>query len=93
MVFLLSGKCCNKIPILINTEDQKISRVFKKLGRGGYFKVLVVLGSRAFQRCFAFDNQGMASSSGDNTEDKSVDGVAIVTGNEGESCYSRDEHP
>ena len=99
MVFLLSGKCCNKIPILINTEDRRISRVFKKLGPIGYLKILVVIGSREFQKCFALDSQGMASSGRDITEDKFVDGmvvvvvVVVVVGDEGESRHSRDENP
>ena len=78
---------------MTNTEDRRSNRVFKKLGPRGYFKVPVVLGSRAFQRCFALDRDEMLLSGGHNTGSKSVDGEATATGDEGESRHSQDEHP
>ncbi|GFY90892.1 hypothetical protein Acr_07g0010880 [Actinidia rufa] len=67
------GKCCNKLPILTDVEDRRLKRVFKKLGLGGYFKVPVVFSSKMFEKCFALNRKGMASNSGDNSEDNSVE--------------------
>ena len=93
MFFILSSKHYKKIPILIDTENRRTKWVFKKLGPGGYFKVLVVLDSKAFKKYFALDCAEMSSSGRDNAKVKSVDGVAISTGNKGESRHFRDEHP
>ena len=90
--FILSRKRFNKIPILTYTEDRRTRRVFEKLGPGGYFKVLVVLDSKAFKKYFALDCAEMSSSGRDNAKVKSVDGVAISTGNKGESRHSPNEH-
>ena len=53
----------------------------------------IVLGSKAFQNCFALDRERMSSNDRDNVEDESLDGVATTAGDEGESYHSRDKHP
>ncbi|GFZ14659.1 hypothetical protein Acr_24g0008490 [Actinidia rufa] len=79
---------CNKLLILTDLEDQRFKRVFRKLGLGGFFKVSSVLTSKTFERCFAPDRKGMAFNGRDNVEDKSVYGVAVVAGDEGNSSLS-----
>ena len=83
--FILSGKHCNKIPILTDIEDWRTKRVFEKLGQRGYFKVPVVLDSEAFKKCFTLDLDKMLSNDRDNVEGKSVDGINTLKGDKGES--------
>ena len=66
----------------------EVEKGFQEIGPRGYFKVPVVLSSRAFRRCFALDRNEMWSSGGDNAGSKSVDGTAVAAGDEGESCHS-----
>ncbi|GFY91174.1 hypothetical protein Acr_07g0013700 [Actinidia rufa] len=61
-------------------------------GLGGYFNVPVVLGLKTFQKYFACDHEGTSFVSGNNAEGKSLDDAA-ASGDKGESCHSRDEHP
>ncbi|GFY95620.1 hypothetical protein Acr_10g0010050 [Actinidia rufa] len=68
----------NKLPILTNIKDQRTRRVFRKLGSEGYFKVLVVLSSKTFQKYLAIDHEGMSSSGGDNVEGKLVDDMTVL---------------
>ncbi|GFY85350.1 hypothetical protein Acr_04g0000880 [Actinidia rufa] len=89
-VVLLQGEArrYNKLRILTDIEEQRTAKVFKKIG--GYFNVLVVLGSRAFQRRFTLDRAEMSSSGGDNAEDRPIMETGTV-GDEGESRHLRDE--
>ncbi|GFY91190.1 hypothetical protein Acr_07g0013860 [Actinidia rufa] len=86
------GKRYNKLPILIDIEDRRTIRVFKKIRSGGYFNIPVVLNSKTFHKYFALDREGMLSSGGDNAEGKSTNGAA-TSGDEGESRHSQDEQP
>ena len=63
------------------------------MGLGGYFKVLVVLTSRVFLKCFALNHAEMSFSGGDNAEGNSMDDATAFVGNEGVSRHSQDEHP
>ncbi|GFZ20945.1 hypothetical protein Acr_29g0001070 [Actinidia rufa] len=83
----------NKLPILIDLKEQRFNKVLKKIWSGGFFPVTIVLGPKAFRKCFALGSKKMASGGGDNAEDKHVEGAAQVASDEGESHQSRDEHP
>ena len=72
---------------MTDLEEQRFSKVFKKLGSGGFFSIKVVLGSRAFRRCFALDLKKMAFNCGDNAEDEPEEGTVLVAGNENESHH------
>lgn len=87
------GKRCNKLPILTDLEERRSRKVFKKIGLGGYFLVKVILGSKAYHKFFALGHKKMAFNDGDNAEDNPIDGIAAITGDEGEFHHSRDEHP
>ena len=65
--------------------------VFKKVGPRGYFDVPTVLSSRTFHRFFTPSRVEMSSSGGDN--DTLGGGAVAVSGDEGETRHSRDEHP
>ena len=80
-----SGKHCNKLPILTDTKEQRLQKVFKKIGPGGYFDISAILGSRTFQWFFVPGLAKMSSSGKDN--DKSRDGAVAVLGDGGESSY------
>ncbi|GFZ03438.1 hypothetical protein Acr_16g0000620 [Actinidia rufa] len=85
-------KRCNKLPILTYLEEQRFNKVLKKIGEGGFFPIMTILGSKAFRKCFGLNRRNMASSDGDNAEDKPVEGATLVVGDVGESHHSRDEH-
>ena len=82
-----SRKCCNKLPILTDTEEKRSQKIFKKIGPGGYFNISIVLDSRTFHWFFASGRTEMSSSGGDN--DKFRDGTVAILGDEGESCHIR----
>ncbi|GFZ16759.1 hypothetical protein Acr_26g0000290 [Actinidia rufa] len=75
-------KRCNKLPILTNLEEQRFNKVLKKIGSRGFFPIMVVLGSKAFCKCFAFGRKKMVSSGGDNAEDKLTKGATQVASDE-----------
>ena len=77
----------------MNLEQQRFSKVFKKLSPGGFLPIKVVLGSRAFCRGFTLDLKKMASSDGDNGEDKPTEGTILIASDEGKFHHSQDEHP
>ncbi|GFY86209.1 hypothetical protein Acr_04g0009470 [Actinidia rufa] len=68
---------------ILSTRPSETKRDFRKLGPGGYFKVLAVLGSKTFQKYFAIDRERMSSSDDDNAEGKSVDGATASMGDKG----------
>ena len=71
----------------------EVEKGFQEIGPRGYFKVLVVLSSKAFRRCFTLGRDEMSSSGGDNVGSKSIDGATTTAGDEGESHHFRDECP
>ena len=77
----------------LKVRKLEVKEGFQEIRARGYFKVSVVLGSRAFRRCFALDRDKISSNGGDNAESKFVDGEAAIASDEGESRHFRDEHP
>ncbi|GFZ21475.1 hypothetical protein Acr_29g0006370 [Actinidia rufa] len=80
----------NKLPILTDLEEQRFNKVLEKIGGRGFFPVMTILGSKVFCKCFAFGRKKMASSGGDNAEDKHTEGAAQVVGDEGTSAHPGD---
>ena len=67
------GKCYNKRPFLTDTEEQRLQRVFKKIGPGGYFDVPTILRSRTCRGFFAPGH--VEISFGGKDDNKSKDGI------------------
>ena len=49
----ISGKSCNKMPILTVDEAKRTAEVLGKIEPGGYFNVSKVLDSKTFKKHFA----------------------------------------
>ncbi|GFS34987.1 hypothetical protein Acr_00g0037160 [Actinidia rufa] len=72
------GKRCNRLPILSSTEQKRLDEILDLLVGGDTFKIMDVLESKSFHRCFKSTPTSMASSGGDNSEDIPVGWVTPV---------------
>ena len=80
------------LPALTQSKQDKFDYISGTLKQGQFYAVKDIIHSKAFLRSFDLDSGDMASSGGDNTEEKNAGDSAHVATDEGESHHSRGDH-
>ncbi|GFZ02251.1 hypothetical protein Acr_15g0008590 [Actinidia rufa] len=89
MCSTFSSKRCNELPVLTEVEQEGFDQISGKLEQGQHYPIKDVFFSKSFLYSFGLKSRKMASSGGDNAEEKSVGDTAHVAAEEGESRLSQ----
>ncbi|XP_057465950.1 uncharacterized protein LOC130755554 isoform X2 [Actinidia eriantha] len=76
------GKRCNVPPVLTEVEQERFDRISGTLEQGQLYPIKDILRSKSFLRSFGLDSGRMASSGGDNVEQKPAGDAAHVAADE-----------
>ena len=74
---------------MTKSEQERFYLISSTLQKREFYAIKDIVQSKAYLMSIALDSEPMASSRGDNAEDKNTGDVAHVATDEGESCHSR----
>ena len=88
---MLLARQCNASPSLTETKHERLDLISNTLQPGELYSIKDILRSKVFIKCFALASQPIASSGGDNVEERNDGGAPHVAIDEGESRHSQDD--